>query len=70
MCGNCNICKSADTVLEGFIGELDVETAHHRVEGQKTKTTLTLLYFNSLILCKLYILLKQISLHCTIYECI
>lgn len=37
MCGNCNICKSADKVLEGFIGELDVETAHHRVEGQKTK---------------------------------
>ncbi|MBU3127428.1 anaerobic carbon-monoxide dehydrogenase catalytic subunit [Clostridium tagluense] len=37
MCGNCNICKSADTVLEGFIGGLDVETSHHRVEGQKAK---------------------------------
>ncbi len=37
MCGNCNICKSADTVLEGFIGGLDVETAHHRVDDQKTK---------------------------------
>jgi len=37
MCGNCNICKSADAVLEGFIGALDVETSHHRVENQKAK---------------------------------
>lgn len=37
MCGNCNLCKSADAVLEGFIGTLDVETSHHRVETQKAK---------------------------------
>lgn len=37
MCGNCSICESADKRLEGFIGELDVETSHHRVETQKIK---------------------------------
>lgn len=36
-CGNCIICESADKVLEGFIGSLDVETSHHRVESQKIK---------------------------------
>lgn len=36
-CENCTICQSADKVLEGFIGNLDVETAHHRVESQKIK---------------------------------
>ena len=34
---NCNTCKSADTVLEGFIGGLEVETSHHRVKKQRTK---------------------------------
>lgn len=37
MCGNCNICKSADKVLEGFIAAKDVDTSHHRVETQKVK---------------------------------
>lgn len=36
-CGSCTICQSADKVLEGFIGSLDVETSHHRVESQKIK---------------------------------
>ena len=37
MCGNCTICQSADKVLEGFIGSMDMETSHHRVESQKVK---------------------------------
>lgn len=37
MCGDCNICESADTVLSEFIGGLEVETAHHRVDDQKIK---------------------------------
>ena len=36
-CGSCTICQSADKVLEDFIGSLDVETSHHRVESQKIK---------------------------------
>lgn len=36
-CFGCNTCKSADKVLEGFIAGLPLETAHHRVESQKTK---------------------------------
>lgn len=36
-CFGCNTCKSADKALEGFIAGLPLETAHHRVEGQKTK---------------------------------
>ncbi|AZV55883.1 anaerobic carbon-monoxide dehydrogenase catalytic subunit [Clostridium sp. AWRP] len=35
---NNKICKSADKVLEKFIGSLDgVETSHHRVESQSVK---------------------------------
>lgn len=38
MCGgNCAVCSSADKKLETFIGGLDVDTSHHRVETQKTK---------------------------------
>ncbi|MDD3339644.1 MAG: anaerobic carbon-monoxide dehydrogenase catalytic subunit [Lachnospiraceae bacterium] len=36
-CFGCNTCKSADSVLEGFIKELPMETSHHRVESQSTK---------------------------------
>lgn len=36
-CFGCNTCKSADSVLEGFIKELPIETSHHRVESQSTK---------------------------------
>ncbi|NCB91698.1 MAG: anaerobic carbon-monoxide dehydrogenase catalytic subunit [Clostridia bacterium] len=36
-CFGCNTCKSADSVLEGFIKELPLETSHHRVESQSTK---------------------------------
>lgn len=36
-CENCTICQSADKVLEGFIGSMDMETSHHRVESQKVK---------------------------------
>lgn len=36
-CGSCTICQSADKVLENFIGSVDVETSHHRVEKQKIK---------------------------------
>lgn len=34
---NCQTCKSADKVLEGFIAGLDVETSHHRVKSQSVK---------------------------------
>lgn len=37
MCENCTTCQSADKVLEGFIGSMDMETSHHRVEKQKIK---------------------------------
>ena len=36
-CFGCNTCASADKPLEGFIRNLPMETAHHRVEGQSTK---------------------------------
>jgi carbon-monoxide dehydrogenase catalytic subunit len=36
-CFGCSTCKSADTMLEGFIKELPIETSHHRVESQSTK---------------------------------
>ncbi|MDT8717185.1 anaerobic carbon-monoxide dehydrogenase catalytic subunit [Clostridium sp. 19966] len=36
-CGNCTLCSSADKVLENFIANSNVETSHHRVEGQKAK---------------------------------
>lgn len=36
-CFGCNTCASADKPLEGFIGNLPMETSHHRVEGQSTK---------------------------------
>ncbi|MHC1748147.1 MAG: anaerobic carbon-monoxide dehydrogenase catalytic subunit [Cellulosilyticaceae bacterium] len=36
-CFSCKTCKSADKPLENFIQSLEVETSHHRVEGQKTK---------------------------------
>ncbi len=36
-CGNCTTCQSADKVLENFIGSMDIETSHHRVENQKIK---------------------------------
>ncbi|HEY5556989.1 anaerobic carbon-monoxide dehydrogenase catalytic subunit [Acetobacterium sp.] len=34
---SCKTCASADTKLETFISNLDVETSHHRVEGQRVK---------------------------------
>lgn len=36
-CFNCNTCPSADKPMENYIRQLSVETAHHRVESQKTK---------------------------------
>lgn len=33
----CNTCQSADTILQEFISNLDVDTSHHRVETQKAK---------------------------------
>ena len=37
-CYGCNTCASADKPLEGFIRSLPMETSHHRVEGQSTKS--------------------------------
>jgi len=34
---SCKTCASADTKLETFISNLDIETSHHRVEGQRVK---------------------------------
>lgn len=36
-CYSCNTCPSADKPMENYIRQLSVETAHHRVESQKTK---------------------------------
>lgn len=36
-CLSCKTCQSADKPLEKFIQSLDIETSHHRVEGQRTK---------------------------------
>ncbi len=33
----CNTCQSADTILQEFIANLEVDTSHHRVETQKLK---------------------------------
>ncbi|SFR96742.1 anaerobic carbon-monoxide dehydrogenase catalytic subunit [Anaeromicropila populeti] len=33
----CSTCQSADTILQEFIANLDVDTSHHRVETQKLK---------------------------------
>ena len=37
-CYGCTTCESADKPLEGFIKNLPLETSHHRVEGQSTKS--------------------------------
>ncbi|MGL4606720.1 MAG: anaerobic carbon-monoxide dehydrogenase catalytic subunit [Eubacteriaceae bacterium] len=34
---SCQTCASADTELEAFISDLELETSHHRVESQNTK---------------------------------
>ncbi|MGV8907155.1 MAG: anaerobic carbon-monoxide dehydrogenase catalytic subunit [Acetobacterium sp.] len=34
---SCKTCASADTKLETFISNLDIETSHHRVAGQQVK---------------------------------
>jgi len=34
---SCKTCASADTKLETFISNLNLETSHHRVEGQSVK---------------------------------
>lgn len=33
----CNTCQSADTILQEFIANLEVDTSHHRMETQKLK---------------------------------
>lgn len=36
-CFGCNTCESADKPLQNFIASLEMETSHHRVDGQSTK---------------------------------